>query len=198
MGSVVADDIIRVTAKMVYNSGVDDVQNVFHMKFAGTTQDDAVVHAAIADALDTAYAHLANRMPTTTAFSTIATWNVTQDRPMIEDIWPVLTAGLGSGEAMPGQCAPLVLFDTDAPRSQGRKFLPFFRELDMTAGSLSGAAQAEMVSFVLDILANVVETLWQANFGNWSTKYARFAPFISAIVKTVVRTQRRRVMGVGS
>jgi hypothetical protein len=193
-------DIIRVTAKMSYNTGADDIQNVYFFKLAqaGGAVDDAVVHAGIASALDTAYAYIQARLPTTTTFDTIQTWNVTQDRPMLEAVWPTMNHGTGTGEAMPAQCAPLCLFNTASPRSQGRKYLPFMRESDMSAGVLSSSTLTAIALWIATILTGATYSGGSATAGNWNAVKYRFAQWLVGTAEAIVRTQRRRVMGVGA
>lgn len=198
MGSCVTGDILRVTAKLAYNSGVDDIQNVYHLQYVGATETDAVVHAAIATVLNTAYGEIIVRIPSTTTFESIETWNVTQDRPMVEDDWPTLTVGQTASDPLPAQCSCLVLFDTNAPRSQGRKYLPFFTEGLSTAGILSGATLNDVADYIAVLLSEVDGGTWAAIFGNWSPTLERFAAWISGAAQAIVRTQRRRVRGVGS
>lgn len=199
MGSVVNGDVIRVTAKMAYNSGIDDIQNVYHYRYTGVIPcTDELVHEALADWLDDAYQEIKASIPTTTTFVTIETWNFTQDRPMIEDSWPVMTAGTGTGETMPAQCAPLCLFTTATARSQGRKYLPFMRELDMANGILGSSALARITGYLTFIISTIGAGGGLLTPGNYSPEKVRFAAWIGAIAKDVIRTQRRRVRGVGS
>lgn len=198
MGTTVDGDIIRVTAKMTYNAGVDDVQNVYHMKFDGPDMVDEDVHTMIAGYLNTAYDYIKGLSTTDVEFETIETWNLTQDRPMIENTWPTLTAGTGTGQSSPQQGAPLCLFNTASPRSQGRKFLPPPTETVWEGDSISSTALAAIVNWANVILGGASYGSNSLLPGNWSKKYTRFAPWISGIVETVLRTQRRRVRGVGS
>jgi len=193
-------DVVRVTAKMTLNSGIDDVHNVYHAQMVfNTPTTDLQVHTEIAARLDAAYEQMVANWDDDLVFTTIETWNVTQDRPMLETAWPVRTTGTGSGAVMAQQCAPLALFNTSAPRSQGRKFLPPVTEAGSeSGGALASGALADLVDYVAIMIAAITIGSQGALWGNWSKKYARFAPWISGAAKAIQRTQRRRVQGIGS
>lgn len=192
-------DIIRVTCKLAHNSGVDDIQNVYHYKAVlGTPASDLLIHNTIAANMELAYTEINTRIPNTTTYTTIESWNVTQDAPMVEAAWPTLTAGTGTGEFMPAQCAPLCLFSTATARSQGRKYLPFLREADMNGGILSAATLADIADMIAILLAVLDPGDGNLYIGNWRKTPARFAQWVAGEVQSIVRTQRRRVRGVGS
>jgi hypothetical protein len=191
-------DVVRVTAKMSWASGASQIQNVYHIKVLTGGNTDALVHSEIADALDDAYTELLGSIPDVIDFDTIETFNITQDAPMVEDAWPTLTEGAVSGESLPAQCAPLVLFNTATARSQGRKFLPFVLESGQSGGSLSAGVLEDMANYAAALIGDIVGTSWSGKFGNYNDDLVRFAPWVSALVKDIVRTQRRRVFGVGS
>lgn len=193
------NDVLRVTAKMSWSSGTRDVQNVYHLLYSGTGDDDADVVDDIATLLDGAYAEVIGYIPDDFAFETIEVWNLTQDQPVDEVDWPTLVEGTALTTALPAQLAPLVLFSTNAPRSQGRKYLPFFTEAEATGwGQISAVALAAVADFAADFLADVVFPNGDGKWGNWNKLLSRFAPWLSAAVDTLFRTQRRRVAGVGS
>lgn len=194
-------DILRVTAKMSFNSGAAQVQNVYHTQCIFTTaQTDAATHVGVEQALNDAYTNLIARLPDTLDFDTIETWNLTQDRPMIEDTWPSLVAGTNGGQMCPPQTAPLVLFTTAVARSQGRKYLPPSNEGNVLGGGLiDSLLEASMVDYAADML--IGWTISSGNYGvwgNWNVALARFAVWKAAIIKDRLRTQRRRVPGVGT
>jgi len=198
MPTCVDGDIIRVTAKLAWSSGTNDIQNVYHLQHSGDTADDEDVHAAIANVLDDAYTYFNEYVPSLTSYETIETWNVTQDRPMVEDGWPVLDAGTGAGDQLPSQVAPLVLFNTATARSQGRKFLPSPIETAQAGSVLVAGILSEIADYTVELLDGVDGGTWTLSFGNYNVNLSRFAPWISAVVKTILRTQRRRTFGVGS
>jgi hypothetical protein len=198
MGVVNIGDIIRATCKCEAGAGKEDVQNVYHLMMAGGMAEDSEVHEYIAAALDTAYTNIADEIPDDVSFTSIQTWNVTQDRPMLESAWPVLTVGGAGADQTPYPVAPLVLFPTGAARSQGRKFLPPFSEGGMTNGLLTAGVMTKLAGYAADILSNVVGPDWLAIFGNWSPSKARFADWVGAILTDILATQRRRRRGRGT
>jgi hypothetical protein len=201
MGTCHSGDIIRTTAKLTWNAGADEVQNVYHLKlYLDEDMDDTDVHDAIASHLDDCYDDLEPYIAASVTFSTIQTWNVTQDRPMLEAPWPVQTVGGAGQQLYATQFAPLCLFSTQAPRSQGRKYLPPVTEGDVSLGGvLSANLLLAMADFVLPLITDLVIDLGKtAKYGNWNKSLGRFAPWVSAILQAVGRTQRRRVSGIGS
>jgi hypothetical protein len=195
-------DIIRVTCKMLLDPSLSEVQNVYHLMCQFTAdRDDTTVVYGTKNWLDDAYTEIAADIPDNVLFNTIAFWNLTQDRPMDEVVWPTLSNGTCDGApATEAQVAPLVLFNTQAPRSQGRKYLPPPCETSVGEfGDIEAAFVARLINFIATILDGA-ELLADNNLipGNWSKLYDRFAPWISGILQQYARTQRRRVPGVGS
>jgi hypothetical protein len=202
MGIVYDGDIIRVTANMSWNAGADQVVNTYHTKanlFSGN-YSDASVHTAIADALDTAYTALNTWISSAVTYDSIETWNLTQDRPMGVTAWPTLTTGDATGEMYAAQCAPLLLMYTLAPRSQGRKYLPPTTESFVSlGGTLNAAILAGIAAFGAALLDGWEITPLNAGaWGNWNKVLVRFAEWVAGVVETRLRTQRRRVEGVGT
>lgn len=198
MATIDNNDVIRITAKMQIPAG--NVQNVYHYRFSGTSGADGdTVLADIATALDTAYAEIQPGLPNTLTFETIEAFNISADEPIGEIDWPNLTVGGASGQSLPPQCAPLVLFGTGAPRSQGRKYLPAVTEGETDGGGfLTAGFLAALADFAAFLLQAVTTEHGYVVPGNWSKLYTRFAPWISAIIQSKLRTQRRRVYQIGS
>src|SRR3989304_4991246 len=122
--TVELNDIIRVTARMLH-AGTSAVQNQYHFRYGGAgSAEDSAIQTAIAERIDEAYTPLVPFQQDNFQYDDIQIWNVTQDRPMITQDWPILTLGTGNGAMLPLQIACLVLFRTNTARSQGRKYLP--------------------------------------------------------------------------
>lgn len=191
-------DVVRVTAKMgILN---EDVQNVFHVQNVSAGElENATMHAAIIARLDAAYDELVTLLADEYSFDTIETFNLTKDEPMAETAWPTLTVGDKIDQPLPLQTAALCLFPTPVARSQGRKYIGGFTEDSNSVGSAPSATLLTALGLFVDILIDVwLEGEGELSFGNWSTLYTRFAPWASALVRDVWRTQRRRATGVGS
>jgi len=198
MGVCNDGDIVRVTAKFLFH-GTEDYSNVYHAQCALTgAASDASVHAAIAAKLDSQYDYVVPFQSLAFDYTTIETWNVTQDRPMVEAAWPSLTAGEATGDALPAQCAALTLFGTNTARSQGRKFLAGFMEsMSDSGGEILGTLLTALAQYASGLIVPMTITEGEMQFGNWSVDLARFADWASSKIGTVWRTQRRRVLGIG-
>lgn len=195
--TVTNGDILRLTAKMSVNE--NDVQNVYHIRINGGPVADGDIVDGLGDAMDFIYDYIEAYSPATLDFDTIAVWSVTEDRPLGEIEWPTLTNGSGVGDIAPLQLAALVLFGTETARSQGRKFMPPPLEEHLTAaGTISAAYQAALADFGAALLPVVIVDNWEYEFGNWRGSISLFSEWETAIVKDIIRTQRRRVAGVGS
>lgn len=192
-------DILRVTAKMVF--GADQVQNVYHLRVDTSEDvDDDTMQLYVTEKIDAMYNWYQPSMCANVTFTTIELWNVSQDRPMGDWDWPTLTVGGASGDGLPKQCAPLILFGTLTARSQGRKYMPTTNEAGSTSGgSLVSSVLADLGEFAAEVLTNIdIGAVGEAVFGNWSPEKERFAEWVTAGVRGMLKTQRRRVSGVGS
>lgn len=194
--TVVADDIIRVTAKMEVVANAN--QNVWHAKITGGPATDAEVVTAFANGMNEIYNSLVGYMQTSSVFVSIAIWNVTQDRPLGDVPWPTLTTGGSASANSAYQLAPLVKFNTLVARSQGRKYIPV-RTVDAYEGGgiITAGELANLAAFASDALAFVDFGVWGYKFGNWNKNLMRFAPWDSAVIDDRVKTQRRRYLGSG-
>lgn len=196
MANVSPNDIVRVTAQMSFGS--DAIQNVYHAEYQGAAPvADLAFKLGIASALDTAYGNIIGLISNQVSFDNLEFFNITQDRPMFDQPWPTLINGVATGEPLPPQTAPLVLFNTEVARSQGRKFLPVFDEPTQSGGTLVPTAITNLGNYATAILSGAVTGAGNAFFGNWSPTKLRFAEWTVALVQELLRTQRRRVVGVG-
>lgn len=196
--TVEVGDILRVTAKMSVLT--DDVQNVYHYEASGTgTATDAATMTAIALALDDAYEEIVAELTTGLRYDTIEFFNVTQDVPMGEDAWPNQVTGSAVGEILPLQCSAVCLFGTATARSQGRKFLPPMKEeASDSRGVVNAATITAILLLIIELLTGVTVGTLTFHPGNWNLLLTRFAEWISGTINPVMKTQRRRVAGVGA
>lgn len=191
-------DILRVVYKMsAYGA---DVQNVYHIR-ASVTSDpgDEVVLEEILAWLEEAYTSPAVQIVNEVTFDSVAVWNVTSETFIGEIASDSLTAGSNTGNNLPIQTAPLVLFNTNVNKSQGRKFLPWLSSAaidgDGTPTSTVLTALGLFAGFILDGISG---TGWTGIAGNWSEPKQRFVEWLWAVVVDRFATQRRRQYGVGS
>jgi len=198
MADYTAGDILRVTCKM--HQGASEFQNVYHIKLTvATAPDDNTVFAAVGEFFDDAYSEITDWFPSGFYFDTIEVWNETQDEPGKEAAWPTLTVGTGTGDTLPFQNAALCLFNTTVARSQGRKFLPpMVNGAADNGGYLDSTAATDIAAFIASLLLNFDELTLAFVLGNYNKELARFAEWVSGAVTNLIRTQRRRVLGVGS
>jgi hypothetical protein len=191
-------DILRAVAKMSF--GASDVQNVYHIKCDVITDPgDTSVLAAVIDALNTAYDYIDTLINDDISFDTIGLWNVTTETFIGEDDWSTLTAGGGTGTNLPVQCSPMVLFNTNVNRSQGRKFLPIVATGSLTAdGVCNSTLLTALGGFATYLLNGITGTGWSGAYGNWNPDLLRFVEWATAYVSQTLKTQRRRYVGSGS
>ena len=195
--TVATGDVLRITAKMSLAGGA--IQNVYHVLNFALPEDDSVVFDALAAELDDAYSEYTAYDPDAHLYDTIQMWNVTQDAPIDEQEWPVLTAGGSASDVAPLQLCGLVLFSTATARSQGRKYYgPFTEAAQSSAGYILAGVVYDLGLIAAHFLTATVAGDAQFAWGNWNNDLGRFASWQSATVQPLFRTQRRRVPGVGS
>lgn len=196
-------DVLKLTAEFLLGDGTI-AQNVYYLR--------AVLVAQIADAL--AISTLKTWLEAGQSFVMGAMSSAGQCNPATVDViawdgakWSV-TQHVGiftpnntptnNLEQLPNQVAPFASFNTNRPKSNGRKFLPGYCE-DQSAGSyLTAAALAALVSYAAAVLANA--TIGPLDYfvpGVPRTAVNLFLDFAVAVVTNVVGTQRRRRPGVG-
>ena len=196
--AVQSGDVLRVVCKMSW--GTNDIQNTYHCQVNGTNfGTNAEVLSDVSDQLDVMYGHLAGDMPGEISFDSIEGYNVTRDEYLGEQAWPSQTVGGASGDPMPPQTSPLVLFNTAVPHSQGRKFLPAMSELyNDTDGTPTATLLFALGNYAASTLTGVNEVDWTAAFGNYRDLSGTFIPWLSSQIKDFFATQRRRYFGKGS
>lgn len=191
-------DVIRVTAVLAYDA-VNTIQNVFYVEHQGVTDvsDDDFMEAA-ALWLDTAYGNLLSLQPAATTYTTVQGYNVGDDVPLLPEPWPTLTSGSSSDQGLPLQVAGLVSFATTTKRSVGRKYIGGLSEGAQAAGGLLDAtAVVGLENWGTDILNGFVVTAEVFVPGNFRPLTNDFIDWERRRVDPVMRTQRRRVKGVG-
>jgi hypothetical protein len=193
------NDILRITASFDYDG--DQIQNVYHMQVTTTSGDvdNATFLAELDDDIDSMYDDIVSEIFTDVDFDYIEVYNLTADEFVGRVSWPSKTSGSGTGDPLPPQTAPLVLFPTAVLRSVGKKFLPLYAEsANDAAGTPSSAALVNLASWAADVLATKTGTGWSGVMGNWNPTLLRFAEWTSSVVQDFWATQRRRYKGSGS
>jgi len=192
------NDVIRVVVNMRDDSG--DIQNVYHVSVetAGPGLDDDIMLLVLAGTLSTAYNAVSEHFHESLVFDTIQAYNLTQDTYVGEQDLVVPTVPT-AGPDSPPQLAPLVLFNTDVLRSQGRKFLPPMKsDLIQNDGTLQAPTLADIGTFAAALLGTITNPDVEFSFGNYNVPLGRFAQWLSAVAPDFFATQRRRYFGRGS
>jgi hypothetical protein len=196
--AVLDNDIIRVACKMRF-LGAADIINVWHFNYiTGGSRDEADCVIDVQEFMSDAYIVLVGSLPPEVSFTDMSIQNLSQNTIVGSGAWIGLTVGGGGADAMPPQVANLVIFPTQIPRAQGRKYLPAFTESLYDNGVLTAGAVGLCNTFgnffvgVQTMLSGTVQ------FGTYSDAPAHFYSLISRRVIPALRTQRRRTVGFGS
>ena len=195
----VADgDVLRIVAK--FTQGGDEVQNVYHVRAnVSSPPTDAALAAAVGDYMDDVYTSYRTPMSDDMFFSTVATYNETQDAPVGEVPWPTLVNGGQSANRLPPQCSPLLLFTTSVLNSLGKKYLPALTSGSLDPdGSVTTAALTTVATLASTLLDGYDGLTWSLTPGNYRKATAVFIPYLAAVVRDIFATQRRRYVGKGS
>jgi hypothetical protein len=193
-------DVIRVTAKLLGAQG-QSIQNVYYFKSSGVSgEDDATVVSDLANHLDAAYDNLAVAMHEDVVFDELDFFNETQGVPMATVDWPTQTVGDVAGyQPLPAQCAALVSFRTGEAHGNGRKFLGGMTEgSNDGTGYLASGVRTQMALYAVDLLGALVSGGLSFQVGHVREATGQFLPWLAGIINAYWRTQRRRVIGVGS
>lgn len=200
--SVLNNDIVRITARMIWGGAENAVQNVYHVQYVGATVSDDDFKVAVAAKIDTAYGDIVSHLPNELTFVDMVFFDLTGGYPLGQRAWPVRTAGTGgSGSALPPQLSAMLLFNSNIPRSQGRKFLPPFIEADATTfGGIGATALTAMGTMGARFLGSFAISAGVGLFGNarlvGGTTWG-LSTWVGCQVRINYMTQRRRRAGVG-
>jgi len=191
-------DVLRIVAK--FSDGSNDIQNVYHVRVTDQApNNDGAVLDGCAEFMDDCYTSYANAMPDDITFDSVAVYNLTQDYPLGETDWPVLTAGAKTSNKLPPQNSPLVLFTTAVLNSLGKKYLPNLTVTDLEDdGTISSTVLTVMGALATSILTGYVSGTWNLEAGNYRPNSATWIPYVASVVRDLFATQRRRYAGKGS
>lgn len=200
MTDSVNGDVLRVVAGFLANSAQDVMENVYHLEVNGADVAEADILDAVATWLDDAYGAYNGSLSTGLDYDRITVYNLTQGFLVGDTAWPTLTSGAASGDQEPPQTCPFVKFPSDVQGSQGRKYLPNITEANTdSGGQIASGSLATLAGYAAAILADIIPQVGTALIpGNWNPDLVRFAHWTAALVTATLRTQRRRVRGVGS
>lgn len=195
----VLGDTIRIVCKL--SQAGNDIQNVYHALLGGTVApSNAALLATVRSWMDDAYSDIVARIADNVLFDSIWVWNMTQDEFVGEADWLTLTAGGGgTNSMMPPQTAALCLFRTAVPKSLGKKFLPPMSSLQLEDdGSIISTGLTQIGLYAAVLLAGATGATWNLVPGNYRPLVSLFIPYLSAVVRDLFATQRRRYTGSGT
>lgn len=199
------DDVLKVVMEVLLESGTI-AQNVYYFKAdLVASQANLTVTNAIEVWIETLYSELSSQLPNTMTQRVCSVdkieWNA------VDEFWETVasvglftpTIGFNNlSEPLPNQCAPLATFNTFLPRSRSRKFLFPFGEDQQDASFLIAAALTALGNYADEALDSIViGPLNELDPGVVQTALGVFLTFANAVVTDLIRTQRRRVQGIG-
>lgn len=199
--AVSQDDICRVVAKMRFGA-IGDHFNVYHVyaTSVGAPITDAQFLADIAAELETAHTPINPYLDVGMQYIEIDGFNLTDNTPMEPIAWPTLTVGgETTTDSLARQLAALVSFKTGVSRGVGRKYIGGFTEGQHNAdGNLSSTLLTALANYAAALIGPKVGTYGTWAFGILRAAGPTFIPYVLGQVNAKFRTQRRRVLGVGS
>ena len=203
--TVIDGDILKIAYEVLLETGTI-AQNVYYLRadFVAS-QADLTVQNSIETWIEAMYSELSSQLPNTMTQRLCSideiVWNVG------DQYWETVrnvglftpTIGFNNAtEPLPNQCAAVATFNTFLPRSRSRKFLFPFGEDQQDASILIGAALTALAEYADAALDDIViGPLNELGTGVVRTAANVFLTFANAVVTDLIRTQRRRVQGVG-
>lgn len=204
--AVLDQDVLRVSVNFELGDGTQ-YQNIYHMIRDGSDPFSDSVHvAAIKVQIQTMYSRLVAQVLDTVveklSFVDRVEFNeITDQWEVVENIGTFTPAFVptNTGEGLPYQSAPYIIFKTQRPKSVGKKFLFPFAEDQQDETILTATAVTQMASFAIDLLAGIAlggdATL---TMGITRAGIGVFLNFLVAVVNDVIGSQKRRRPGVGA
>ncbi len=193
------NDVIRTTVDMRYAS-VNVIQNTFHCRYTGASgvSEQSVVDAIRNEIEGALWTVVDGDLSLNLTFIAYLNFNVTQDAPMPDAIPVLVTAGINANETLPLQVAALMSFPSAVSRSIGRKYIAAYTEVSTSgAGVILVPELARLVTAASNLFGSFTILAGNGIFGNYVAVPPTFIPWTSSRVDSILRTQRRRVPGVG-
>lgn len=195
--TVVQDDVLRVTAEMSISGNA--LQNVLHWQLtsaSSVTDAQALLDCGVF--MESLYTEVRAQMNDAVLFDQIRVQNITQDVLLGVTDWPTISTGGSTVAALPLPVAALITFPTTVPQTRGGIYLAGFTELENTSGgALATSLLTTLAAFAVEALAIQVVGSNSYQYVLINREFGTVIPFVSSIVHTVWRTQRRRRQGVG-
>lgn len=198
-------DILKITYETEMIPTTSIFQNIYYLKFHSIgTIPDVTALSDIEGWLEAAYGEVETDIKSTLTQNLcpvdIIEWDTDQwvVSRNVGYVDPTLTFG-DITEMLPQQSAPFALFKTDRPKSNGKKFLAGYCELSSGGGYLESAPLIALAAYASEILNGItidLDTFYTAGVPRTGSDV--WLDFALAVVTNLIRTQRRRVPGVGS
>ena len=199
-------DAIRVSARMSYEAGGQDLINTMHVELLSPSSlTDAEVVEDIGELLEVYYGEIITVQGAATKYVDYTVQNLTADAAPLQSDWPTFVDGDQVLALLPPQIAALILARTSVSRKFGRIYLPGLTEAGTLIDKWDGTTLTALTAFAAELLVTQVLTN-----GNWryavKTALSPDPPTVansydiplttSLILPT--RTQRRRSSSFGS
>lgn len=187
-------DVFRVIVAGLIN-GVDATRNVFTFSSGGTIPSLTAVETW----LDNFYT--ANYLSTVP--NIWATYKYIIEVPDGAGHWSYYTehayvkAGTSAGQALPQQCAAVIIGVTQS-RRRGKKFLGPVNEANSNNGVLDPGLITVLSTVAQGYITDLQDGAVAYASGVCKPDGSDFLPFVSARVDTIMGTQRRRKQGKGA
>lgn len=192
-------DVIRCTQHYIYDES-DDFINIWHYKHAGASPvSDSEVIEGLLDEIDGVTGFLVPIQTELITYGLVEFYNLTQDEPLGSLPFTVNDDGSSAQEPLPTQCAALVTFRTGVKNAVGRRYVPGICEDNQSnGGDWSNDVLTALASYAAGVIGDVTIDGNSFVSGHWRRVAETFVEWVTPIIDTLVRTQRRRVKGQGS
>lgn len=204
--AVVDGDVLRISANFELGDG-SLYQNIYHFVRDGTDPySDAAHVTAILNKLDIMYGHLEplvkdDVVPRLGYVDRVAYNEITDQWEVVENVgtFTVTFVGDGTGDALPYQSSPYVIFKTARPKSVGKKFLFPLEEVQQDSTILVAGAVTAITSYATSLISAIAvggdATLTACIV---RTGVHTVLNLLVAVVGDVLGSQKRRRPGVGA
>lgn len=196
-------EVLQAVIDYITSDGVHIQQKLGYIAQFAAPQSEVAVLAAIASAVSAMMDAVAGCIHTSLedpdVYVDVIEW-VADHWEVVRNVGEVIagTTPTNISQILPYQNAAVLVGRTARPRSRGRKFLPPFGEDCQDASVWTAAVLADLADALLIYLADIaVSVNNDLSPGVPSTVTGTFLPFTGGLVNDYVRTQRRRVPGVG-
>lgn len=202
--TLVSGDYVRVTCNFELADGTQ-YQNIYTYTRDG---EDVVADATVVSGLKARIEAMYATIVAQVSEDVVPKLCFVDQIDWVTDAWEVVHnigvftptfSPAATGDSIPYQCAPFLVFKTTRPKSVGKKFLFPFDELMQAEGVLTAGAVTAMVNFGVQVIstldlggdASMIPGIVRTGVNQWLS-------FQVAIVNDIIGTQRRRRPGVGA